>query len=333
MRDTTTTCFDRSRRTVIKGGLAAAGGLALGAAGVDAAAAQDPGGKALMFNDEYRPGAAFRVVSPVIEETPDVEAVQEQNVFGDTNTRVIEYLNTGERVLFFPVESAMVEQGRIYEFSPDDLSVFQGEEGLVSVGFDLRQDVTGTVDPHDDYEVIDGGGRALVAISNFYPDALFRVESDVVDWKPRQDVAGSDLFTEYNTRLAEYRNSSDEFLLYPAHSATVERGALYVMRREFDVTEPEGKLATAQFARVDESRVNTPTETPSNGTTGGRPTGGPTTGTPVTGTDRSSPTEETGGEADVETQTDGQSGFGQLLAGLGITGGLLARELARRRNR
>lgn len=72
----------------------------------------------------------------------------------------------------------------------------------------------------------------------------------MVEWTPRQDVRGSDLFVDYDTRYGEYLDSDDEFLFYPAHSAGFERGGFYVTCDEFDVTSPERALLTADVDRV-----------------------------------------------------------------------------------
>lgn len=247
----------QSRRAVLRTGSALSGGLALGLTGASTASGQAdvPAGKAFMFNDEFRPGARFRVVSGVVEERPTVEGIEEQDVWSDANTRIIEYRNTGERVSLFPIEQADVERGQVYELSSQTLSLFDLDEGIVTVEYSLPDDGGGYPQPAS-FETVEGGGKALVKANNFYPGALFRVVSGVVDWTPRRDVRGSDLFSEYNTRYGEYRNANDEFLLYPAHEANVEEGALYVMRDEFDVTDPEGALLTADFDRVAEGSVS-----------------------------------------------------------------------------
>lgn len=257
----------RSRRAVLRTGGVVSGGLALGLSGAGGADADEaptrgtarqqyPVGKALMFHDEYRPGARFRVVSPVVEERPDVEVVQNQDVWASARTRIVEYLNTGERVSFFPIEQADVEQGQVYELSPRTLSLFDREVGIVSCEYTLPGSGSDASATAEDFETVEGGGKALIAATNFQPGALFRVVSDVVDWTPRQNVQGSDVFSSYETRYGEYYNTSDEFLFYPAHSADFEKGAVYVMREEFDVTAPEGALLTSDVDRVDPASLD-----------------------------------------------------------------------------
>jgi hypothetical protein len=259
---------ERSRRAVLRPGGVGSGGLALGLSGAgaaagdeaatrgDAARQQYPVGKALMFHDEFRPGARFRVVSPVVAQRPDVEAVQNQDVWASANTRIIEYLNTGERVSLFPIEQADVEQGQVYELSSRTLALFDREAGIVSCEYALPGSGSDASATAEDFETVEGGGKALITATNFHPGALFRVVSDVVDWTPRQNVQGSDVFSSYDTRYGEYRNTSDRFLFYPAHSADFERDAVYVMRDEFDVTAPEGALLTADVDRVDPASLD-----------------------------------------------------------------------------
>ena len=269
-----------SRRSFVKKGALASGGLTFGLSGTGAA--QDggngsdgnggggngggnggdggsvaEGGKALMFNDEFRPGAQFRVVSPVVEQQPDVSGVNQGDIWSDYNTRIIEFVNTNERVTLFPAHDAEIEQGQTYTLQ-DNFSLFAddtNDEGIVSVSFEPVGQNEAVAD--DDWDVLDeGGGKALINANTFHPNALFRVVSGVVKWQPKNNVQGSDIFSTYNTRFGEYLNANDEFLFYPAADAEVKRGAVYVMNKEFDVTDPEGNLVTVDFERVDESTVN-----------------------------------------------------------------------------
>lgn len=247
--------FD-SRRTVLKkGGVLAGVGLGVHRGGVASQAGPIPVGKAFMFSDEYRPGARFRVVSPVIEESPDVGAIQDQDVWSEADTRVIEYLNTGERVSFFPIEQADVQRGTVYEFSPGTLSLFDRDEGIVSCEYHFP---AANADPGqlrtDDTE--DGGGEALIAANNFYPGARFRIISGVIGWTPAGDPGGTDPYSGYATRYGEYLNANDEFLLYPAESAAVEHGDVYRMPGDFEAVATEDRLFAVEFDRVAGSGEN-----------------------------------------------------------------------------
>lgn len=225
----------------------------------------DEGGEALMFNDEFRAGAQFRVKSPVINEDPAIRNVAQDTVFGEYNTRAIEYLNTDEEVYLFPAEDAEVEQGVVYElhdeyFRFDDASP---DSGILDVRFErvpeedvLVPDEDNRFEPMDDFDVVEGGGKALVDVRNFSPGALLEITSGVVEWTPGPDVQGSDIFSTYNTRHARYLNTNDEFLIYPAGAADVEEGGVYLMQNEFDVTDPEGQLVTADLDRVDEDDLD-----------------------------------------------------------------------------
>ena len=111
---------DSSRRTFLRGALA--GGLALGA-GANVALAQDGDDdqvdtkrfEALVFPGSFHPGARFEVTSDVLNYTPVVP--EGARTFGEHNSRVIKYLNTDERALFFPANAAEVRKGGVYEFS------------------------------------------------------------------------------------------------------------------------------------------------------------------------------------------------------------------------
>lgn len=131
---------DDSRRSFLKKGAATTGIAALGLSGT-AAAQQDGDGvfdeaeaqeqeqfTAAMFSTAFRPGGRFIITSPVIDWTPDVE----QNIagrFAAFNTRVIQYVDTNEQVLFFQAQDAEVPQ---YDpelgYVPDDDEEFgEGE--------------------------------------------------------------------------------------------------------------------------------------------------------------------------------------------------------------
>lgn len=276
-----------SRRSFLQKGALASGAAAVGLGGLGLSRSADPvagqddnetatpngtdasgdaglqangGGKALMFNDEFRPGAQFRVKSPVVEQNPDVMGVQEGDVFSEYNTRVIEYLNTDEEAYFFPAHDAEVEQGAIYELH-DNFTLFDddaADSGIIDVRFEsvgeddvLFPSEDNQLDPQEDFDLVEGGGKALVQAGDFHPGALIEITTDVVEWTPRPDVQGSDVFSEYNTRHARYLNTNDEFLLYPAEAADVAQGEVYLIQDEFDITDPEGQLVTTDLDRVD----------------------------------------------------------------------------------
>lgn len=278
--------FVNSRRSFLQKGALASAAAAVGLGGIGLSGAQDgddgnetetpdetatpegetaEGGKALMFNDEFRPGAQFRVKSPVVEQNPDVMGVEEGNIFSEYNTRIIEYLNTDEDIYFFPAQDAEVEQGVVYELH-DNFTLFDddaADSGVIDVRFEpvaeddiLFPDRDNQLDPLDDFGIVEGGGKALVQASDFYAGALVEITSDVVEWVPRPDVQGSDIFSTYNTRHARYLNTNDEFRIYPAEAAEVEQGGLYVVRDEFDITDPEGQLVTADLDRVNEDDLD-----------------------------------------------------------------------------
>ncbi|UPV75823.1 hypothetical protein M0R89_07115 [Halorussus limi] len=109
---------DSSRRTFLKGTLAgglALGGMAGGAFAQDGGQAETKRFEALIFAGSFHPGARFEVTSDVLNYTPVVP--EGARTFGDYNSRVIKYLNTDERVLFFPSNDAEVRKGAVYEMS------------------------------------------------------------------------------------------------------------------------------------------------------------------------------------------------------------------------
>jgi hypothetical protein len=95
-----------------------------------------------------------------------------------------------------------------------------------------------------------------VQSSDFFAGSLVEITSSVVDWTPRPDVQGSDIFSDYNTRYARYLNTNDEVLIYPAEAAEVEQGGVYMIRDEFDITDPEGQLVTTDLDRVNEEDLD-----------------------------------------------------------------------------
>lgn len=278
--------FVNSRRSFLQKGAVGSGVAALGLGGMGLSGGQEDdetdtpsgesetdtpsggsaaGGKALMFNDEFRPGAQFRVKSPVIEQNPDVRGVDQGDIFSEYNTRIIEYLNTDEDVYFFPAQDAEVEQGVVYQLR-DNFTLFEDEaadSGIVDVRFNPvdEEDILfpgddNRLNPQEDFDIIEGGGKALVQAGDYFAGALVQITSGVVNWTPGPAVQGSDIFSTYNTRHARYLNTNDEFLIYPAEAAEIERGGVYVVRNEFDMTDPEGQLVTADLDRVNESDLD-----------------------------------------------------------------------------
>ncbi|WP_101296861.1 twin-arginine translocation signal domain-containing protein [Halegenticoccus soli] len=104
---------ESTRRDVLKTGAAAAAGIGLASAGT--ATAQDgdddiieeQGGKALIFTNQFRPGARFVITSRVLDWVPNVPDVQD-SVWSNYNTRNIRYLNTNEIVPFFIAQDAEI---------------------------------------------------------------------------------------------------------------------------------------------------------------------------------------------------------------------------------
>lgn len=100
---------EQSRRSVLKKGAVAAGGLALGTAATGSAAAQqddnddfinDEQIDGAMFIGDFDPDREFIITSPVIDYTPNVNENIE-GVFDQFNTRMIQYQNSKRQAQFF----------------------------------------------------------------------------------------------------------------------------------------------------------------------------------------------------------------------------------------
>lgn len=211
---------------------------------------------ARMYNDEFHSGGVVRVVSPTIDTPPVL-----QDILSGYTTRVVEYFNTNEEVYLFVPEDAEVQEGDLYVFG-DEWTPFEDTpegEDLVEVQYrDLGQeDFPFELEPDDDYELLEdeGGGEAAVRPSNFYAGGLFRITSGTQEWVP-EDIAGSGLFTDYNTHHAEFLGTNDEFLLFPQEDAEVEVGRLYVMWEEFEFFSPAGNLVATEFEAVNEDSID-----------------------------------------------------------------------------
>jgi len=263
MTETDTSHSTDSRRTFLKKSAVTSGVLMVGLSSTGTAAAQNDsngqepvqnggGGEGLMYTNEFNGEALFRVISPVLNENPEVDT--DDDIFDEEyNSRRIRYLNTDEEMYLFPTEDAEIQEGNIYQLS-DSFSLFEDNGELMEVEFDSATEDDPIFD--GDYELLDGGGQALVATDTFDAGALLRITGGVVDWTPQQNVQGSDIFADYNTRHAQYLNTNDQFTIYPAEDAQIEEGAIYQISDEFEITDAEGNLMTVSLERVDEEGLN-----------------------------------------------------------------------------
>lgn len=259
---------NESRRSFLRKGSLTTGVLAIGLSSTGGVAAQNgratngqrSGPEALMVKDEFRPGALFRVKSQVLQQTPEIEGVAEGEIGNRYNVRIIEYLNTDEEVYFFPTKGAQVRQGEVYQFQSGFRMADDPSESLITVGFEpFAQQLTNDenqLQPGSDLEVVEGGGKALVRVDNFIPGALIVITTGIIDFVPPADVQGSDIASEYDSRLAEFLNTGEDLLVFTAHAAEIEQGGVYVIRDEFDITDPEGNLVTIELDRVRKSDVD-----------------------------------------------------------------------------
>lgn len=239
-------------------------GTETGAASGNAASAAQQPGEVMVYPGELRPGARFYVVSPPITPPPNLVGVPKR-VLQNYDVRVAEYLSDGKKVLTVVDSSVRIKQGPIYEFATEFIR-FDGDGNtqLRSGSFDLvrRAHIVG-LDPgrdagfqgDEDFRRLEGGGKALVRKPSFYPRSHIRIVSQRIPDPPSDKVQGSDIFSEYNMYVAEYWGTNYEFPIYPAHAAEVERGEVYWMVGEGDITEPEGQLTTVDLTRIDETSL------------------------------------------------------------------------------
>ena len=261
MPDNAERSVQRSRRTVLKASGAATVASLLGFSG--SAVAQEGGGDdqggmtAWMFNDEVRPGAAFRVASPELADQPNVNEDVAGALPAGSTTRVVEYFNTQEEATLLLPEDADVEEGERYQFT-ETMQFVEGAsgEGLVRVQFQPIEDDEFSFDlvESDEVEILDEGGEGAIRPRNFSAGSIFRVTSGPQGWVP-DDIEQSGYFTEYNTLHAEYLGTDDEFLFFPQEDAEVEIDALYTVEQEWEMFDPVGNLVAVEFSRVEEDSI------------------------------------------------------------------------------
>lgn len=249
----------QTRRSFVKKGAltSAVLGTVSGTAVAEGELLQD-GRRALMFAGAFRPGGIFRVESQALNQAPFFA----NEPFRDYDPYIIEYRNTNEHVTMYVPSDVQIQEGDVYALS-DRFELFQEGNlpaGVMRVSFEPVNEEQFDGDfnfdiGNEDFDVLDGGGKALVRWGNFFPGSFFRVVSGVVQPEPREDVRGSDIFSEYNTRHARFLGMNQNFVFYPAHEAEVEWGNVYQMTDEFDITDPEGRLTTIDFERVDEQSL------------------------------------------------------------------------------
>ncbi|WP_224332386.1 hypothetical protein [Haloprofundus halobius] len=130
--ENTTDERESTRRTVLKTGALSAGGLALGLSATGGAAAQTDGNqpryKALFQSNNFNPGARLRIVSGVVNYTPQQTGF---TAWSDYNTRIATYLNTNERFLVYPADDANIQQGQVYRVRPNYSFLPEDNQGFV----------------------------------------------------------------------------------------------------------------------------------------------------------------------------------------------------------
>lgn len=245
-----------SRRSVMKTGALITAGSALGLSAP--ASAQNDTQQALMLDEQWRSGSIFRVVSPPLEDPPQVAT---SDLIEGRTAQVIEYFNTEEEVfLFLPEDAQPLEEGELYvlsdEFSTPDTGDQYTVAGLLRVQFSPlgQEDFPFDIEEDTDIEFLDGGGEAAVRPRNFFSGALFQITSGPQGWVP-EDVADSGFFTNYETHHARYLGTGDTFLFFPQEDAAVSQDQLYLMRDEFEFFDPEGNLVASEFDPVDQESV------------------------------------------------------------------------------
>jgi hypothetical protein len=145
---------ESSRRTFVKAGGLAAGGLTVSLSGFGGVAAQDGNAtRGVMLNSQFSAGSQFTVASDALGWAP----VQTDADGNQLDTRVINYqYSQGAYAMLFVPQNANLEEGRTYEFDTgtndfdvnagetDDDLVFddEAELGLVGVQFSPVQQGT-----------------------------------------------------------------------------------------------------------------------------------------------------------------------------------------------
>ena len=144
---------DESRRSFMKKGALATGGLALGVGGTGTAMAQDgigEGGKGVIFTNAFHPAARFTFTSGVVDWNPNVPEVSD-NFWTNYQTRMIRWLNTNEHVPFFVAQDANIGEfdedlGFVVDYDDDqnqpqlfemnrEYTVFGDSPALLTVNF------------------------------------------------------------------------------------------------------------------------------------------------------------------------------------------------------
>ncbi|KTG09818.1 hypothetical protein AUR64_09305 [Haloprofundus marisrubri] len=130
--DNTADGDESTRRTVLKAGALSAGGLALGLSGTGGVAAQTGGNqpqyKALFQANDFNPGARLRIVSGVVNYTPQQTGF---TAWSDYNTRIATYLNTNERFLIYPANDANIQLGEVYLVQPNYSFLPDDDQGFI----------------------------------------------------------------------------------------------------------------------------------------------------------------------------------------------------------
>ena len=142
---------EETRRSFLKKGAFATAGASL-ASGSAAAQAEGDDGlgagddeddvvdeqfRGVVFQNNFRPDANFVITSPVLDWTPDVPA----DIGGPLtafNTRMITYMNTGERVpLFVSQDAENVDYVDDYGYVPDNDQEFAEDEWVQPEVFEM----------------------------------------------------------------------------------------------------------------------------------------------------------------------------------------------------
>ena len=123
---------ESTRRTFVKAGALASGGLALGLSGTGSALAQDGGGgqgqqmPGLMFQNQFFPRARFTVASQQLDWAPvaaqnaaEGGLFQNPQLFANMNTRVVKYQFGGNQFALLMVPNQVsLQEGQTYQLSP-----------------------------------------------------------------------------------------------------------------------------------------------------------------------------------------------------------------------
>ncbi|GAB3670025.1 hypothetical protein GCM10028856_19150 [Halopiger thermotolerans] len=132
-------------------------------------------------------------------------------------------------------------------------------------------------DDDDDFN-LDDSWKALIHISNFYPNARFAFVSGVVNWVPNYGDVRDSWFSDYNTYQIRWLNTGEVVSLFVAHDASIgeyneelgyitdadddpDQPQVFQMNREYTPFSDNQEFVTVNASPVDEEEEDDILET------------------------------------------------------------------------